>query len=375
MKEQKKVTVLGGGLAGLTAAIHLSKYGFEVCVIEKEAYPRHKVCGEYISAEILPYLKSLELDLEELSPEHISKLIYSTTSGNKIETELDLGGIGLSRYALDHFLYQKAVKIGVKVLQDTVVNVVFIEEKFRVDTINSRSIVSDLVLGAYGKRSNLDKKLKREFIENKNGWLGIKSHYSNSNFPEDTVALHNFEGGYCGLSKTETGAVNVCYLATYKSFKKHKDPEAFKLNVLYKNPYLKEFFENSTQLFDKDLSIAQISFERKSIVEDHILMLGDAAGLIHPLCGNGMAMAMHSAKIASEAIINNYNDFKLDRMALEQEYRSQWKSNFSSRLKFGGILQRVLLNPILAESTQKVVSIIPSILPFIIKKTHGSPIV
>ena len=216
---------------------------------------------------------------------------------------------------------------------------------------------------------------KREFIENKNGWLGIKSHYSNSNFPEDTVALHNFEGGYCGLSKTETGAVNVCYLATYKSFKKHKDPEAFKLNILYKNPYLKEFFENSTQLFDKDLSIAQISFERKSIVEDHILMLGDAAGLIHPLCGNGMAMAIHSAKIASEAIINNYNDFKLDRMALEQEYRSQWKSNFSSRLKFGGILQRVLLNPILAESTQKVVSIIPSILPFIIKKTHGSPIV
>lgn len=375
MKEQKQVTVLGGGLAGLTAAIHLSKYGFKVCVIEKDAYPRHKVCGEYISAEILPYLKSLELDLEELSPEHISKLIYSTTSGNKIETELDLGGIGLSRYALDHFLYQKAVKIGVKVLQDTVVDVVFIDEKFSVDTSNSRSIVSDLVLGAYGKRSNLDKKLKREFIENKNGWLGIKSHYSNLNFPEDTVALHNFEGGYCGLSKTETGAVNVCYLATYKSFKKHKDPEAFKLNVLYKNPYLKEFFENSTQLFDKDLSIAQISFERKSIVEDHILMLGDAAGLIHPLCGNGMAMAIHSAKIASEAIINNHNDFRLDRKALEQEYHSQWKSNFSSRLKFGGILQRVLLNPILAESTQKVVSIIPSILPFIIKKTHGSPIV
>ena len=225
------------------------------------------------------------------------------------------------------------------------------------------------------KDQYLDKKLNREFITNKNGWLGIKAHYSNTNFPEDTVELHNFKGGYCGLSKTETGAVNVCYLATYKSFKKFKDPEEFKLKVLCKNPYLKEFFKDSSPLFEKDLSIAQISFERKSIVEDHILMLGDAAGLIHPLCGNGMAMAIHSAKLASEAILKNYSDVGFDRNAIEKEYITQWKSNFNSRLRFGGILQKILLKPFLAETTQKLVSLIPGILPLIIKKTHGSPVV
>lgn len=375
MKNKKQIVIIGGGLAGLTSAIHLAKNGFSVCVIEKDSFPNHKVCGEYISAEILPYLESLDVKLESLSPKHITKLIYSTPTGNKIESDLDLGGIGLSRFALDNYLYLKALELGVEVIQDLVTNVFFENESFKIETSKNNLIESKIVLGGYGKRSNLDKKLNREFITNKNGWLAIKAHYSNSDFPDDTVALHNFKGGYCGLSKTETGAVNVCYLATYKSFKKYKNPDEYKLKVLCKNPFLDDFFENSTSLFNRDLSIAQISFEKKSIIEDHILMLGDAAGLIHPLCGNGMAMAIHSAKLASEAIINNYSNHILDRKAMEKEYVAKWNSNFNSRLRFGGILQKILLKPILAESSQKLVSIMPGILPFIIKKTHGSPVV
>ncbi len=86
MKNNRQVVIIGGGLAGLTAAIHLAKHNFEVSVIEKNTYPHHKVCGEYISAEILPYLNSLGIHLNELSPKHISKLIYSTPTGNKIKT-------------------------------------------------------------------------------------------------------------------------------------------------------------------------------------------------------------------------------------------------------------------------------------------------
>ena len=375
MKKKSQIVIIGGGLAGLTSAIHLCSYGFKVYVIEKDTYPNHKVCGEYISAEILPYLESLGIQLNSLSPKHISKLIYSTPSGNKIESELDLGGIGLSRFALDHFLYLKALELGVEILQDLAINVLFENDMFKVETSKNKSIECEIVLGGYGKRSNLDKKLNRGFIANKNGWLAIKAHYSNANFPDDTVELHNFDGGYCGLSKTETGAVNVCYLATYQSFKQYKDPEEYKLQVLCKNPYLKDFFTNSEDIFEKDLSIAQISFEKKTTIEDHILMLGDAAGLIHPLCGNGMAMAIHSAKLASEAVINNYSTQGVDRKAMEKEYVTKWNSNFKSRLRFGGILQKILLNPSLAEGTQKLVSLMPGILPFIIRKTHGNPVV
>jgi flavin-dependent dehydrogenase len=205
--------------------------------------------------------------------------------------------------------------------------------------------------------------------------LAIKGHYKKDDFPDNLVMLHNFKGGYCGLSKTETGAINVCYLASYNSFKKHKDPISFKNEVLIENPHLRDFFQDATPLFEKDLSIAQISFEKKSSIQDHILMLGDAAGLIHPLSGNGMAMAIHSAKIASEAILNYYRDDGYCREAMEKEYQKKWKEQFSSRLQMGQILQRILLNRNLSNFVQRIISSFPFLLPKIISRTHGKPIV
>src|SRR6187402_3292667 len=99
-----KVTIIGGGLAGLTAAIHLSKIGLQVTVIEKNEYPKHKVCGEYISNEVLPYLDWLGINISELKPANISKIIFSTSSGKVINGNLPLGGFGISRYAFDEHL-------------------------------------------------------------------------------------------------------------------------------------------------------------------------------------------------------------------------------------------------------------------------------
>lgn len=371
--KKAKIIIVGGGLAGLTAAIHLAINDFQIQLFEKDPFPRHKVCGEYLSKEVLPYLESLDIALSELDPVEITKLIYSTPAGKTIRANLPLGGIGLSRYALDNFLFEKAKNVGVTIIPETVNSVEFKKDRFNVVTAEENIFSADLVLGAYGKRSGLDKKLKRHFIGNKSNWLAVKSHYELENYPKNTVSLHNFKGGYCGLSKTETGAVNVCYLATYQSFKDHKTPETYKQEVLCKNPQLREFFENATPLFEKELTIAQVSFENKSLVEDHVLMMGDAAGLIHPLCGNGMAMAMHSAKLASDSIckFQHTNNF---RENMEKDYRQKWNTHFRSRLKAGRVLQTVLLNPRYAELSQNIIKAFPGVLPKIITRTHGKPV-
>lgn len=369
------IGIVGGGLAGLTAAIHLASCGLKVLLLEKEKYPHHKVCGEYLSSEILPYLESLNISLGSLNPKSIDQLLYSTPSGKTIKADLKLGGIGISRYALDNYLYEKAKEQKVDIIQQTVANITFKDDVFKIHTSNNQIVSANIVLGAFGKRSNLDKKLNRGFIGKKSGWLAVKAHYKLDDYPNNRVSLHNFEGGYCGLSKTETGAVNVCYLASYESFKDYKSINSYKEEVLCKNPHLKIFFDEAIPLFKTDLSIAQVSFEKKSLVEDHLLMLGDAAGLIHPLCGNGMAMAFHSAKLASESILKYYNTNTFSRTEIEKEYIKKWNHQFKSRMKVGSILQKILLSPSLAEVSQNIIKTFPSLLPIIITKTHGEPVI
>ncbi|MCP1994580.1 NAD(P)/FAD-dependent oxidoreductase [Flavobacterium sp. HSC-61S13] len=372
MKTNPEVVIVGGGLAGLVAAIHLSKAGLAVTLIEKTAYPRHKVCGEYVSNEILNYLQDLDVDVFQLNPTQITKLQFSNRRGKIVTTTLPLGGFGISRYTLDDFLYQKAVKNSCTILMETVTDIAFIDDVFQVTT-NKQTLTANILLGAYGKRSNIDQVLTRDFMRKPSTWLAVKAHYS-GDFPNDMVGLHNFKGGYCGISKVENNSINICYLADYKTFKKYKNIADYQQEVLYKNKYLKKVFENSSLLFEKPLTIGQISFDQKSTIENHILMIGDTAGLIHPLCGNGMAMAIHSAKIASELVVEYYTSKTRSRIDLEKKYTQYWKNHFAKRLFIGRLLATTLQYETITAIVLYAAVSIPSILPWIIKQTHGKPV-
>ena len=371
MNQNSEVIIVGGGLAGLIAALHLSNHNIKVILIEKNEYPRHKVCGEYISNEVLSYLSQLNLDVQSLKPIEIQKLEFSLNSGRKINSDLPLGGFGISRYTLDNFLFEEAKKRGCTVLQHTVEEILFDNDAFTVTT-KEGVFSSAVVIGAFGKRSNLDVKFKRNFIQKKAPWLGVKAHYKTT-FPDNLVGLHHFKGGYCGVSKVENNLVNICYLANYETFKKYKSIEDYQEKVLCQNPNLKLIFQNATLQFEKPITISQVSFEEKKCVENHIIMIGDTAGLIHPLCGNGMAMAIHSAKLASEQCIDFLKN-KISRTELEHKYTKQWNFNFKNRLKTGRLLGTLLQNEKLAQILLKIVIIFPFMLQIIIKKTHGKPL-
>jgi flavin-dependent dehydrogenase len=374
MEAKSDVLIIGGGLAGLTSAIHLSKFGLKVIIIEKNEFPKHKVCGEYISNEVIPYLNYLDIDISILKPSKITDLEFSNPKGKIILAKLPLGGFGISRYVLDHYLFEKAKELGCKIIQDTVTESRFIENEFHVITNTNLKFKSKVVIGAFGKRSNMDQKLERDFIFKKSSWLAVKAHYSGV-FTNHLVGLHNFEGGYCGVSKVENDKINICYLANYETFKKHKNIEEFQSEVVSKNPNLKAVFDSSTLLFEKPLTISQISFEKKVAVENHILMIGDTAGLIHPLCGNGMAMAIHSAKIASELTIDFLNNKIDSRKKLEEKYLQLWNMNFKTRLAMGRFLSRILVHEKLSAFLMQLLIIFPFLLTFIIKKTHGKPLI
>ncbi|MEW7279687.1 NAD(P)/FAD-dependent oxidoreductase [Aquimarina sp. 2201CG1-2-11] len=371
--DKNQVIIIGGGLAGLVSAIHLSKKGLQVLVIEKNTYPNHKVCGEYVSNEVLPYLESIGFIPDTFDAKKIKKIDLSSTKSNSIQANLPLGGFSISRYTLDHELAKNAIKNGVTISIDTVVNIEFKKDTFFVYTKNNEIHTSRIAIGAYGKRANIDVKLKRTFIQNDSPYLAIKGHYK-GDFPEDLVGLHNFKGGYCGVSKIENNHINICYITTYKSFKKYKNIDDFQDQVLCQNIHLKKLLKNTEVVFSKPISISQISFSSKNLIEQHILMCGDTAGMIHPLCGNGMGMAIHAAQILSTLILEYFNNKAISRQTLEKKYTLAWEKEFGQRLKMGRILAVLFRINVFSELVIWGLKIMPWLLPLIIKRTHGKPL-
>jgi len=369
------VIVIGGGLAGLFNAILLNRAGLKVTVIEKKTYPMHRVCGEYISNEVIPFLSTLDIDLDELNVARINRLEVTAASGTKLSQKLDLGGFGLSRFTFDNFLYQKALIEGINVLVGTrVEDVRFTDEHFEVIT-PGETLVAPLAIGSFGKRSNLDQKLKRPFFYKRSPYLAVKFHLQ-MDFPQDLIQLNNYKDGYCGVSKTDGDRYCMCYMAHRNDLRKYGSLQALEENVIRKNPYLDEIFRNAKFLLDKPEVINEISFEKKAPVDNHILMSGDTAGMIAPLCGNGMTMAIHSAKILSEKIITHYKPASFNpekRANLEQDYTQSWNKQFAQRLWVGRQLQRLFGNDNMTAITLNTLSRLPSVAQYLISKTHGQP--
>mgnify|MGYP001026422097 CR=1 FL=1 len=373
MKTDFEIIIIGGGLAGLCNAIHLSKFDKKVLLIEKNSYPKHKVCGEYISNEVLPYLEFLNINPFDFGAVKIDDFQLSTSKNKVITAKLPLGGFGISRYTLDFELCKKAKENGIEILQDAVIDVSFKNNEFTIETKENKCFNSKICIGAFGKRSVLDVKMQRKFIQKKSPYLGVKIHVK-GDFPKNKVALHNFKGGYCGVSKVENDTINLSYITSFSAFKKHKNINDFQENVVFKNRFLRDMFQNATPVWEQPLSISQISFETKNPIENHILMSGDAAGMIHPLCGNGMSMAIQSAQIASKLILNYLNDDIESRKELEKQYIEQWNKQFKWRLKAGHFIAMLFRKDKIASFLLSILKKMPFLLPIIIKQTHGKPI-
>lgn len=367
---EKGIIVIGGGLAGLVSSILLARKGRRVRLIEKKMYPLHRVCGEYISNEVLDFLKREELYPWHLNLPDICNFEFSDTKGQVARIPLDLGGFGLSRYVLDEWLCLRAKEAGVEVRTGIQVSDVKFGEKtklFRLTLADNSSLEADLVIGAFGKRSKLDKALERPFIQKRSPYIGVKYHI-NTDFARDTIALYNFRGGYCGLTAIEEGKFNLCYLGSRDQLREYGSIEEMERQVLSENPILKRIFSESEFLSEKPEVINEINFEPKRPVENHVLMVGDAAGLIAPLCGNGMAMAIRSGKMVSDAVLSGNS-----REEIELLYSTAWNAEFRHRLWMARNVQRLFGSKHSSALARQIIRHFPFFAQQLMRNTHGKP--
>lgn len=366
------IIIVGGGLAGLSFAILSAKKGRKVLVLEKESYPRMKVCGEYISNESRHFLKELGLPIEELHFPEINQFVLTTPLGDYAQCKLNTGGIGISRYFLDDFLAKRAQELGVTIMTNIKVSEIAystINFVFTVNTADGNNFKTTLAILAAGRNTGF----LNPSVKSKQKFVGVKYHVSNGP-SEDTIEIHHFDGGYCGISKVEDNKYCLCYLVKADALKQFQgDLKAFEDQVMSQNLYLKKRLQ--IPKLTSAITTSNIQFGIQNQTQHHIIDIGDSAGFIPPITGNGMSLAFRSAKN-----LFHHSEHYLEKKISFNElitYTNHYKNQYLKiRIQNGVFLQGLLFmkNRLLRYFILKSITKIPGLIKLLSKQAVGKEI-
>lgn len=363
------VAIAGGGPAGSSAAIHLANQGAQVLLVEEKRFPRPKLCGEFISPECLNHFESLGVADQMLSAggASLSQTVFFSRNGKSVIVPSgwfgdNLNALGLSRAEMDSKLLDRAKSLGVTVLEGAHASDLVINQG-RVEGIRLKSD-SQLVdyhalitIDATGRTRALARKLSgsRKSTETRTRpkLIAFKAHLQNVQSGEGDCEIYSYPGGYGGLSGIEGGMSNFCFIASAKDVRRFgSDPDAVIREVVCQNARAAHTLA-SAQRCSEWLSVSLEGFGRHKLVPaEGLLAVGDAAAFIDPFVGSGMLMALESAELAAQAIMENFEKLKRTSSfaSLARDYRSRFDKRFNSRLRLCSFLRRAAFVPWLAEA-------------------------
>lgn len=365
--------VIGGGPAGCSVALRLARRGYEVLLLEKGTYPQHKLCGEFLSPEVQALCMELGvLEAMRAAGAHpIERVRVTAADGAAFASTLPGTALGLSRYRFDRLLFEHACAADVDGRSSMRVRTVegSLAEGFTVATADA-SFHGRLVLGAYGKRGLLDRTLERPFLEEKSPLVAFKAHFEGKSLP-GWIELHAFAGGYCGVAHVERGRVNVCWIGWAEALRAAGGtPDAMIAETLPKNPALAARLDGMVRVSDSFLAVSQVSLASKAPFARDVCMIGDTAGMIGPLCGDGMAMALQSATLAVPPAAA-FLDGRAGAEAFRARYTKAWQAAFGRRMRVGRWMHEGYMRPRVARLGVRLAHRVPALGRWVIRHTRG----
>jgi len=377
---QYDLIVVGGGPAGSACTITAARLDAKVLLLEKDRFPRQKVCGEFVSPESLGLLHGLLRDglLKEgllkdaqltngalqdaqqnddrfrSAPQVLSSRIF--LDNKSLTLPVSPPAQSIPRFDLDPALFHAAQNNGANALENVAVSEVRRNRLFHVvaaeKTYTARAVVN--ATGRWSRLTQFD-------VAGKDKWLGLKAHFSESS-PPRSVDLYFFPGGYCGVTPVSERSVNAC--AMVRSDVAHTLEEVFA-----KEPHLWQRSRAWQPLFDT-VTTSPLYFREPETACDGMLLAGDAAGFIDPFAGDGISLALQSGTLAAESIV----PFLRGSCSMEQahrQYRAAYRKRFIAAFRNAARLRAALAAPRWVRSAAWAFAAVPGVGKMLVRGTRA----
>jgi flavin-dependent dehydrogenase len=324
--------VAGAGPAGSACAITAARAGRRVLLLDKDRFPRHKVCGEFVSAESLQLLQSLlgDAHCREFAARAQVPAARILLDGKSISLPVAPPARSIPRFDLDAALLAAARACGVRVEEGAAVRQVSRNGAFAVRTADA-AFTGAAVVNATGRWSQLT----QYDVAGKHKWIGLKAHFRES-APPNSVDLYFFSGGYCGVTPVDGQTVNACAMV-------HSGAARSLDEVFAAHPELWRRSRDWQPVFSP-VTTSPLYFRKPEACDQGMLLAGDSAGFIDPFAGDGISLALHGGALAAQSLLPFF-DGHISLEESQQEYRSAYVQRFVPAFRNAARLRSLLAIP------------------------------